>query len=243
MSRRAASAVLMSARAAVGRSVEDLPDGSVVLVGCSGGPDSLALVGCAAWVGERQGHSVRAVIVDHGLQQGSAGVASGAAAACAALGVPSDIVRVEVGTAGGPEAAARDARYAALEQAAETSGASAVLLGHTLDDQAETVLLRLARGSGARTLAAMSARAGRWRRPFLSMPRTDVHAAAVGQQVGQAVAAQRVVNDQHNAGGGHQRDSMALGRSAADNRQGKASFTRVPPPGRAPAGPGSSRPP
>ena len=179
MSRRAASAVLMSARAAVGRSVEDLPDGSVVLVGCSGGPDSLALVGCAAWVGERQGHSVRAVIVDHGLQQGSAGVASGAAAACAALGVPSDIVRVEVGTAGGPEAAARDARYAALEQAAETSGASAVLLGHTLDDQAETVLLRLARGSGARTLAAMSARAGRWRRPFLSMPRTDVHAAAV----------------------------------------------------------------
>ena len=169
----------MAARAAVARSGEDLADGSVVLVGCSGGPDSLALAGCAAWVGNRQGWVVRAVVVDHALQQGSADVAAAAAAACTALGVPADVVRVEVGTAGGPEAAARDARYAALGQAADEAGAAAVLLGHTLDDQAETVLLRLARGSGARTLSAMSARAGRWRRPFLPMPRAAVHAVAV----------------------------------------------------------------
>jgi tRNA(Ile)-lysidine synthase len=88
-------------------------------------------------------------------------------------------VRVEVGRGGGPEAAARTARYAALERAAREADAAAVLLGHTRDDQAETVLLRLARGSGARSLAGMSARSGLWRRPFLDLARTTVHEAAV----------------------------------------------------------------
>ncbi len=101
-----------------------------------------------------------------------------AADACRALGLPVEVVRVEVGRDGGPEAAARTARYAALESAAVASGAAAVLLGHTLEDQAETVLLRLARGSGARSLAAMAARTGLWRRPFLALPRASVHAAA-----------------------------------------------------------------
>ena len=87
--------------------------------------------------------------------------------------------RVVVGAGGGPEAAARDARYAALERAAHEWAAAAVLLGHTLDDQAETVLLRLARGSGARSLAAMAPVQGRWVRPLLGLTRADVRVSAV----------------------------------------------------------------
>ena len=178
MSRRAVSADVMATRTAVSASVGDLAAGSVLVVACSGGPDSLALAAAAAWVGERQGLDVRAVVVDHGLQPGSGEVALAAADACRALGIPAEVVCVEVGREGGPEAAARTARYAALETAATTAGALAVLLGHTLDDQAETVLLRLARGSGARSLAARAARTGLWRRPFLGLSRVTVHAAA-----------------------------------------------------------------
>lgn len=178
MSRRAVSADVMATRTAVAVSVADLAAGSRVMVACSGGPDSLALAAAAAWVGARQGLDVRAVVVDHGLQPGSDRVALGAADTCDALGVAAEVVRVQVGSDGGPEAAARTARYAALEAAAAESGATAVLLGHTLDDQAETVLLRLARGSGARSLSAMAVRTGLWRRPFLGLSRANVHAAA-----------------------------------------------------------------
>lgn len=179
MSSKAASGPVVAVRTAVGRAVEDLPGGSVLLVACSGGPDSLALAGGAAWVGARRGLDVRALVVDHGLQDGSDVVATEAAATCRALGIrQTDVVGVLVGTGGGPEAAARAARYAALEQAALDIGAAAVLLGHTREDQAETVLLRLARGSGARSLSAMRSRAGLWRRPLLGLPRADVHAAA-----------------------------------------------------------------
>ncbi|EYR62290.1 ATPase, partial [Actinotalea ferrariae CF5-4] len=78
-------------------------------------------------------------------------------------------------------AAARDARLAALEDAARAVGADAVLLGHTLDDQAETVLLGLARGSGARSLAGMPPRRGVLRRPFLAVRRTETEAACHAQ--------------------------------------------------------------
>lgn len=178
MSRRAAGPETLECRAAVRAALADLESGSTVLVACSGGPDSLALTSATAWVGSRLGLDVRAVIVDHGLQPDSGDVAVAAARTCEALGAPATVVRVAVGTAGGPEAAAREARYAALRDAAQRSDAATVLLGHTLEDQAETVLLRLARGSGARSLAAMAPVSGLWRRPFLRLRRSTVRTAA-----------------------------------------------------------------
>ncbi|MFP5335319.1 MAG: tRNA lysidine(34) synthetase TilS [Actinomycetes bacterium] len=156
-------------RTAVRRSVADVPPGSRLVVACSGGADSLALAAATAFVAPRVGLAARAVVVDHGLQPGSAEVAQRAATVCEGLGLPAEVVRVEVVAAGhGPEAAARDARYAALAAAAD---GVPVLLGHTLDDQAEQVLLGLARGSGARSLAGMPPRRGIFRRPLLTLPR------------------------------------------------------------------------
>jgi len=169
----------VAVRNAVEAACADLADGALVLVACSGGPDSLALAACAAWVGQRRGFRVGAVIVDHGLQEASAQIAEQAAHACRACELePVVIQRVQVGSAGGPEAAARDARYSALTAVAESLGAAAVLLGHTREDQAETVLLRLARGSGARSLSAMAHANGLWRRPMLDLPRAIVHECA-----------------------------------------------------------------
>lgn len=166
-------------RAAVRAACSDLEPGQRALVACSGGPDSLALAAAAAWVAEREGWLAGAVVVDHGLQHDSARVAGWAAGVCSRLGLDPVTVRtVRVDGPGGPEAAARDARYRALIEAADESGAVAVLLGHTLEDQAETVLLRLARGSGARSLAGMAPQTGRWRRPLLGLRRADVRASA-----------------------------------------------------------------
>jgi tRNA(Ile)-lysidine synthase len=154
-----------------------LPADGLVLVALSGGPDSLALAAATAF--EAAGHA-GVIIVDHGLQQGSAEVASNAADQARSLGLdPVVVVRVEVGTDGGPEAAARAARYRALSEAAATTGASAVLLGHTLDDQAETVLLGLARGSGARSLQGMDSVSGLYRRPLLGIRRSVTEQACV----------------------------------------------------------------
>ena len=136
------------------------PDTAVlVLVALSGGADSLALAAATAFEANRYFDvTAGAVVVDHGLQAGSADVAAQAAAQARELGLnPVLVRRVEVGAEGGPEAAARDARYAALAAAAAETGARAVLLGHTLDDQAETVLLGLARGSGMASLSGMAA--------------------------------------------------------------------------------------
>jgi tRNA(Ile)-lysidine synthase len=148
-------------------------DPPLVLVALSGGPDSLALAAATAFEAPRAGFRAGAVIVDHGLQPGSADAASKAAAQATELGLDPVLVRqVTVGTDGGPEAAARDARYSALAEAARDSGASFLLLGHTLDDQAETVLLGLARGSGPASLSGMEPASGIYRRPLLELRRT-----------------------------------------------------------------------
>ncbi len=161
-------------RAAVRTAVSDLPPDALVLVACSGGADSLALAACAAFVGPRAGLRTGAVVVDHGLQPGSSEVAEWVRSQLVVLGLdPVVVAPVRVGTSGGPEAAAREARYAALSGVADRLGAAAVLLGHTLDDQAETVLLGLARGSGARSLAGMAATSGVLRRPLLDVRRTQ----------------------------------------------------------------------
>lgn len=129
----------------------------LVLVALSGGPDSLALAAATAFEAQRAGIRAGAIVVDHGLQPGSAEVASRAAQQARDLGLaPVRSVRVSVDGSGGPEAAARTARFAALDRAAKEAGASLVLLGHTLDDQAETVLLGLARGSGPTSLHGMA---------------------------------------------------------------------------------------
>jgi tRNA(Ile)-lysidine synthase len=178
---------LTPAMADVRRAVRELlastvGDGELVLVALSGGPDSLALAAATAFEAPRGGLRAGAIIVDHGLQAGSAEVALAAAEQARALGLdPVDIRRVEVLAADGPEADARSARYAALERAHAEHGAAAVLLGHTLDDQAETVLLGLTRGAGATSLAGMSAVTGFYLRPLLGIRRSETVAACVDQ--------------------------------------------------------------
>jgi tRNA(Ile)-lysidine synthase len=152
----------------------------LVLVACSGGPDSLALAAAAAFVAPRLGLSAGAVVVDHGLQPDSVAVAERAATACRSLGLAPVQVRA-VAPDGPSEAELRAARYGALEAAADELGATAVLLAHTLDDQAEQVLLGLARGSGARSLAGMPAVRGRLRRPLLGLRREVLGAACAAQ--------------------------------------------------------------
>lgn len=167
-------------RTALRSALEDLPSDATVAVACSGGADSLALAATLAFVGRSAGWHTAAFLIDHGMQEGSAEISARAAEQCAALGISTVVVKqvkVPAGPGnGGPEAAARTARYAALDHLASEYGADAVLLGHTIDDQAETMLLGLARGSGARSLAGMRARNGVYRRPFLALTRADTEA-------------------------------------------------------------------
>lgn len=147
---------------------EHLPAVERWCVALSGGPDSLALTAVAAAM-----LPTTALIVDHGLQAGSADVAATARAQALDLGcVAAEVLSVQVSGDGGPEAAARTARYLALDGA---RGDRPVLLAHTLDDQAETVLLGLGRGSGARSIAGMRPYDPPWCRPLLGIRRSVTH--------------------------------------------------------------------
>ncbi|HEY8588573.1 MAG TPA: tRNA lysidine(34) synthetase TilS [Naasia sp.] len=162
-------------RRAVREALSGLGPGSdrLVLVGLSGGADSLALAAATAFEAPRAGFRAGAVVVDHGLQDASAEVAERAAAAARGLGLDPVLVRrAQVGASGGPEAAARTARRDALEQAAAETGAVRILLAHTRDDQAETVLLGLARGSGPDSLSGMAVDSPPYLRPLLGVPRS-----------------------------------------------------------------------
>ena len=159
----------------------ELASGDLVLVACSGGADSLALAAAVAFEAPRftedGGVKFGAVIVDHRMQAGSDAVAEKTAGLLRELGYELVEVRVvSVGGTGGPEAAARTARYEALDEAAAAHDAKLILLGHTLDDQAETVLLGLARGSGAKSLNGMAVHAGRYLRPLLGITRATTEA-------------------------------------------------------------------
>ncbi|MDK1472305.1 tRNA lysidine(34) synthetase TilS [Streptomyces sp. 549] len=175
----------------------------LVLVACSGGADSMALASALAFEAARLEVRAGAVTVDHQLQPGSDLRALDVADRLTALGLaPIEAVTVAVGRGAGPEAAAREARYAALDEVADRLGAAAVLLGHTRDDQAETVLLGLARGSGTRSLSGMAAVSGsltglpgaerRYRRPFLTVDRQTTRKACMVQSL-------PVWDDPHNA--------------------------------------------
>ncbi|HSY16514.1 MAG TPA: tRNA lysidine(34) synthetase TilS [Jatrophihabitantaceae bacterium] len=174
--RPAVAQVRRAVRTSLATSVRELTTAKV-LVACSGGADSLALAAAVAFEAPRVDVAAGLITVDHGLQDGSAARAAEVAAIGRELGLdPVRVVRVEVGGPGGPEAAARRARYGALTEAAEALDAQ-VLLGHTRDDQAETVLLGLGRGSGPRSIAGMLPASGRYLRPLLAISRQTTRAA------------------------------------------------------------------
>ncbi len=180
----AADAAVPAVRRAVRTVLEDLSPGVRVLVACSGGADSLALLAAVVAEAPHAALEVVGVTVDHRLQEGSGAHAERVAVQMRELGVAEAVaVCVEVGRAGGPEAAARTARYQALARVADEVRAEAVLLGHTRDDQAESVLLGLGRGSGARSLAAMAPVTGRYRRPLLDLTRAQTRAACAAQGI------------------------------------------------------------
>ena len=180
-------------RAGVRRELAGLEPGDSVLVACSGGADSLALLSAAVFEGHKIGLRVIGATVDHGLQDGSAEHAAGVVEQMARMGVDETAsARVLVEARGlGVEAAARRARYEVLEQMREHFGASRVLLGHTRDDQAETVLLGLTRGSGGRSLAGMRRSFDHYVRPLLDVTRDDTLTAC-------QVEGLEVWNDPHN---------------------------------------------
>ncbi|MEJ7832243.1 MAG: tRNA lysidine(34) synthetase TilS [Nocardioides sp.] len=165
-------------RLAVRRDLADVGDHDV-LVACSGGADSLALLAATVFEARAQTWRVIGVSVDHGLQDGSTEHTDHVVAQMARLGVDETVAaRVTVESGGrGIEAAAREARYAVLEEVAQRLGSRVVLLGHTLDDQAETVLLGLTRGSGGRSIAGMRPTFDDFRRPLLDITREQTETA------------------------------------------------------------------
>ena len=181
-------------RNAVRRALADLEPGTRLVVACSGGADSLALAAATVFEAREPGWYVVGATVDHGLQDDSAERAVTVVGQLAALGVDETVsARAEVSAPGmGPEAAARAARYALLDQIRERFEADAVLLGHTRDDQAETVLMGLARGSGGRSVAGMRRAFDHYRRPLLDVSRTDTVTAC-------QVEGLAVWDDPHNA--------------------------------------------
>lgn len=161
--------------------------GDLVLCACSGGPDSTALLHALALLRKRIGHTLHAIGVDHGLRAEAAAELTLAREVAEAQGVPFEIAAVAVAPGPDLQARAREARHRALQAQARRVGASAVALGHTADDRAETVVMRLLRGAGPRGLAAMPARSAGLAfapdataveliRPALAARRADVRA-------------------------------------------------------------------
>lgn len=165
---------LVVLRSAVRTTLSNFSPGDLILVAVSGGADSLALAEAAKLEADKLALNLLGVTVDHQLQVGSDLQAE---SVVKQLSFPCLIEKVKVEITDGVEASARRARYEALARVAKEKGAVAVLLGHTKDDQAETVLIGLARGSGARSLSGMAAETGIYHRPFLNITRAQTLAA------------------------------------------------------------------
>ncbi len=169
---------LYQIRLAVRSELEDIAAGDSVLVAASGGADSSALAAALLLECKTKSIKVIALIIDHGLQKNSADVTHETKRTLTKIGYENiEIRRVSVEITDGLEASARRARYQALSDVANSHNAVAVFLGHTRDDQAETVLLGLARGSGSRSLSGMASRVDRYRRPLLTITRAQTEAA------------------------------------------------------------------
>lgn len=169
---------LYQIRLAVRSELEDIAAGDSVLVAASGGADSSALAAALLLECKTKSIKVIALIIDHGLQKNSADVTHETKRTLTKIGYENiEIRRVTVEITDGLEASARRARYQALNDVANSHNAVAVFLGHTKDDQAETVLLGLARGSGSRSLSGMASRVDRYRRPLLTITRAQTEAA------------------------------------------------------------------
>ena len=174
---------LYQIRLAVRKELADIEAGERVIVATSGGADSSALAAALLPEAEARSITVIAVIIDHSLQKNSAEVALSARQELIKIGYTNiEIRKIQVEKVDGLEASARRARYTALNQIADSQNAAAIFLGHTRDDQAETVLLGLARGSGTRSLSGMASRVENYRRPLLGITRALTEAAC--QEVG-----------------------------------------------------------
>ena len=178
------SANTVAIRSAVRNALTDCAAGDLILVAVSGGADSLALAYALSLEAPKLALRLEGVTVDHQLQSQSSVQAEKVVAALATMGIEkTHVIKVDVDITDGLEASARRARYAALDACAEKTGATFVFLGHTRDDQSESVLLGLARGSGARSLSAMALRNGKYVRPLLAITREETLGACVEAQL------------------------------------------------------------
>ena len=178
------SANTVAIRSAVRAALKDCTAGDLVLVAVSGGADSLALAYALSLEAPKLALRVECVTVDHQLQSQSSVQAEKVVSALSKMGIDkTHVIKVDVDITDGLEASARRARYAALDACATQTGAALVFLGHTRDDQSESVLLGLARGSGARSLSAMAMHNGKYVRPLLAITREETLGACAEAQL------------------------------------------------------------
>ncbi len=179
--------MMIDARRAARNALAHFEPGDRILLAVSGGADSLLLAAATNLEASKVGIQLHALVVDHQLQNGSGDVAASAQKKLIGLGITEvKVAQVLVSNNsgnGGMEAAARSARYKALDDEADRIGAVAIFLGHTEDDLAETVLLGLARGSGTRSLSGMAFQVGRYVRPFLELTRAQVLVACKESEI------------------------------------------------------------
>jgi len=172
------TSAIVDLRNAVRPFLENLTAGDTALVAVSGGADSLALSYALIKEAPDLAITLIGVTVDHQLQIGSGEQAKKVQTTLRSMGYQEVLIeKVVVEEKSGLEADARAARYAALDAVAHAYGATQIFLGHTRDDQAETVLLGLARGSGTRSLSGMAVVNGKYVRPFLNITREQTVAA------------------------------------------------------------------